>query len=197
MIILWGIIALITIPSLVLFFSHPTDPVSQAANQDENGIPTPGAPGAQHWHASLVVNINGRTVDFNGKKYMLKSKLAHFEDDDPYVVHKHTTGITIPYFLSTLKVFLDDKCIDFQDRDPAEKYCTNASSTLHFLVNGEEMKEPAKYEIKHNDRFLVYYGPLSGIQLQFLANQVPQVPEFIEKTIQELESELRDGGYLK
>ena len=179
----------------MLFRSHPTESV--LVKVDPNAIPVPGAPGAQHWHASLIVHVNGRVFDFRDDKYMLQSKLVHFEDDDPFVVHKHTTGVTIPYFLSTLKVFLDASCIEFQNIDIAEKYCTNATNTLRFLVNGVEVPDPVRYDIKHNDRYLVYYGPLSGVQLKFLANQVPPVPEFKEKTLEELETELRDGGYLK
>lgn len=195
MVILGGILALIAVPSLVLYVSHPTEPVPVLVNP--NAIPVPGAPGAQHWHASLVVHVNGTAFDFGEKKYMLQSKLVHFEDDDPFVVHKHTTGVTIPYFLSTLKVFLDAECIEFQNIESPQKYCSNATNTLRFLVNGKEVEDTARYEIKHNDRFLVYYGPLTGIQLQFLANQVPVVPEFREKSIEELEAELRDGGYLQ
>jgi hypothetical protein len=160
-------------------------------------VPTPGVPGAQHWHASLVVYVNGKAFNFLDKKYMLQSKLVHFEDNDPYIVHKHTTGVTIPYFLSTLKVFMDNSCIDFQNLEVPEKYCTNATNTLRFLVNGEEVKDPVHYDIQHNDHYLVYYGPLSGIQLKFLSNQVPNVPEFKEKTVEDLEAELRDGGFLK
>ncbi len=195
MIILFGILALIAIPSLVLFFSHPTESVETA--ETSTSIPTPGAVGAQHWHASLVVHVNGKVIDFQDRKYMLQSKLVHFEDDDAFIVHKHTTGVTIPYFLSTLKVFLDEKCIDFQNLETPEKYCSNASSTLRFLVNGEEVTDPTRYEIKHNDRYLVYYGPLTGIQLKFLSNQVPVVPEFIEKTIEQEIEDLRDAGFLK
>jgi len=194
-IILGGILALIAIPSLMLFFSRPTEPVVTAV--DSNAIPVPGAPGAQHWHASLVVHVNGRAFDFGEKKYMLQSKLVHFEDDDPFVVHKHTTGVTIPYFLSTLKVFLDAECIEFQNIEPSQKYCANATNTMRFLVNGEEIADPSRYDIKHNDRYLVYYGPLKGVQLRFLSNQIPPVPEFKEKTLEELETELRDGGYLQ
>jgi hypothetical protein len=197
MIILFGILALIAIPSVVLLFAHPTEPASVTKNAHSATVPIPGAPGAQHWHASLVVHVNGQAFDFGDKKYMLQSKLVHFEDDDPFVVHKHTTGVTIPYFLSTLKVFMDDKCIDFQTLETPERYCSNASSTLRFLVNGEEVADPLHYEIKHNDRYLVYYGPLSGVQLKFLSNQVPVVPEFREKTLEEEVESLRDDGYLK
>jgi hypothetical protein len=194
-IILGGILALIIVPSLALYLSHPSESVEKIS--EEGNVPVPGAPGAQHWHAALIVYVNGQGFDFGDNKYMLQSKLVHFEDDDPYIVHKHTTGVTIPYFLSTLKVFMDSTCIDFQNLETPERYCTNATNTLRFLVNGEEVADPTRYDIKHNDRFLVYYGPLTGIQLKFLSNQVPFVPVFKEKTLEEVSQDLRDEGFLK
>lgn len=194
-IILMGVLALIVIPTLALYLSHPGESVE--GTPKENEVPVPGVAGAQHWHASLVVHVDGQAFDFGEKRYMLQSKLVHFEDDDPFTVHKHTTEVTIPYFLSTLQVYLDDECIDFQNLETPKRYCTNATNTLRFLVNGEEVADPTRYDIKHNDRFLVYYGPLTGVQLRFLANQVPEVPVFREKTVEEVAQELRDEGYLK
>jgi hypothetical protein len=186
LIVLIGLIALITVPSTLLYMNgRGGTPTTATSTSDQ--IPTPGSPGAQHWHASLLVSINDKVIDFKDPKYMLQSKLVHFEDNNPFFVHKHTTGITIPYFLSTLKIFMQNDCIDFEDGDTPLKYCTNATSSLHMLVNGTEVPDPARYEIQNNDRILVMYGSAKGAQLKLLANQVPEVPEFRELTLTELQ----------
>ena len=154
---------------------------SSPSFESKPSTPTPGVLWAQHWHMSFVLYVNGKRVDLGSREYMLRSKLAHFEDGDPSVIHKHTTGITLPYFLKTLKISLSDNCIQFGNLIPPETYCTNATSSLHTIINGEDMGAVENYELQNNDRILVYYGDDTPTYRKFLFNQVPPVPAFIEE----------------
>jgi hypothetical protein len=188
LIIIVGLLALTIIPSIVLYVHR--DKTSIVEQKNSNTIPTPGAPGAMHAHISFVVNILGQQQAFTDvKKYMLQSKLVHFEDNNPLVMHKHTTGITVPFFLLTLKIGMTKDCIDFQDREPSVKYCTNATNTLRMIVNGNEVPDPERYDVQNNDRILVTYGPETGVRLKLLFNQVPPVPEFSDASLHEIKQD--------
>ena len=185
-IIIGGVIALMIIPAAMFFLHREKAPVVDT--NATSAIPVPGAPGAVHAHVAFVVNILGVQQNFTDPdKYMLQSKRAHFEDGNPVILHKHTTGVTIPFFLSTLKIFLNKDCIDFEERDPPVKYCTNATNTLRMIVNGGEIPDPEVYEVQNNDRILVTYGPESGAHLKLIFNQVPHVSDFKELTTGEAE----------
>lgn len=138
-------------------------------------IPSLGIPGSAHKHASLLLMIGNRVVDFCDAKYMLKSPLAHFEDGNCYVVHVHATGVTLVTFLKTIGVEVTSQCVVI----PGEaKHCNDAQHTLRTVVNGSEIPIPelSYYEIRNNDHILINYGPETGYMLKFKYNQVPPVP---------------------
>lgn len=138
-------------------------------------IPGLGIAGSTHAHASMLIMIGNRVVNFCDAKYMLKSPLAHFEDNNCYVIHKHATGITLVEFLRSIGVDLTTKCITIPGE---EKHCTDETNVLRVVINGGEVPlvELSYYELRNNDHILLNYGPEVGSMLRFKYNQVPVIP---------------------
>lgn len=145
-------------------------------------IPVIGAEGSTHAHMSMFIMIKDRVVNFCDPKYMEKSLLVHFEDNNCYVIHKHATGITLVEFLNTIGVDLTTKCMTIPGE---EKYCSDEINTLRVVINGGEVpiSELSYYELRNNDHILLNYGPEVGNILLFKYNQVPVVPADINKPI--------------
>ena len=137
----------------------------------------PGKAGSAHTHISLVLFVNNEAFNFFDEKYMLRSDLVHFENDDGITVHKHATGVTISHFFKTLGMELTKDCLTLHD---GLQYCTNGVEKLSFLVNGAET-DPDQYEIGDGDRVLINYGNDDRVALRLKMNNVPKVPDDILK----------------
>ena len=138
-------------------------------------MPVIGEPGSAHTHTSLLIMIDERVVDFCDPKFMLKSVVAHFENSNCYVVHKHARGVTLPTFLKTVGVELSSNCITIMNE---EKRCTNGSKRLSAVLNGQEIpvEDLSYYDLRNNDHILINYGSEDSIHLKFKYNQVPPIP---------------------
>lgn len=145
-------------------------------------IPIVGVAGSTHVHASMLVMIGDRVVNFCDAKYMLRSPLVHFEDNNCYVIHKHATGITLMEFLKTIGVDMTATCITIPSE---EKHCTDNVNTLRVVINGEEVPvaELTYYELRNNDHILINYGREVGDMLRFKYNQVPTIPQDINEPL--------------
>ncbi len=137
--------------------------------------PTPGKEGSAHNHASLLLMLDGKRVNFCNAQFMLKSPLTHFEDMDCTTVHTHATGISFTYFLSSIGVSVTSSCITLPRGD---KHCTNSDKEVRVVLNGLEIvpEDLARYEIRNNDHILINYGVEREGKLIFLYNQVPDIP---------------------
>jgi hypothetical protein len=138
-------------------------------------IPKLGALGGTHAHASFLLMVGKEAVDFCDPKYMLKSKVAHFENNKFFVVHKHATGVTLPTFLNTIGVILSARCVEIPS---VGTFCNEGERALRAVVNGAEVEisELPFYELRNNDHILLNYGPEKGADLRFKYNQVPMIP---------------------
>lgn len=134
-----------------------------------------GKEGSAHKHVNLYVFINGERMNFFEEKYMLRSALVHFENNDGTTVHKHTTNVTLPYFLNTLGMILTKDCLVL---DTGNRYCEDGENKLSFLVNGER-GDPFLYDMRDGDRVLINYGNEDEIEIRLRANAVPPVPKEI------------------
>jgi hypothetical protein len=144
-------------------------------------VPELGEAGSDHRHASVAVVIGDRLVSFCEPKFMVKSNLVHFEDDNCNVVHKHARGVTLATFFKTLGVEVVGKCITIPDE---EKRCDDGVYQLRVSWNGAEVpvSDLPFLELNDNDRILINFGLEEGPELRLKWNQVPSVPEFIRKT---------------
>ena len=144
-------------------------------------IPVVGVPGSTHTHATMYVMIGDTVINFCSPKFMLKSPLTHFEDNNCIVVHKHATGVTLQTFFKSIGVTLDPKCLMVPDRTP---YCVDSEHKLSVVINKKEISvgELNYYELRNNDHILINYGPEMGDDLLFKYNQVPDVPLDVNKS---------------
>lgn len=138
-------------------------------------LPVVEAPDTAHTHTSLLIMIGDTAVNFCSRQYMLQSPAVHFEDNDCYVVHKHSAGVTLPTFFKTIGVAISSSCITTPEEG---KHCTNETDTLRVVLNGKEIPvdDLLYYELQNNDHILINYGPEKDALLRLKYNLVPSIP---------------------
>ena len=111
-------------------------------------------------HADFKVNINGEVYDFTQAQYQSieDNKVdsgVYFCDGDGGVIHKRKRDISVGYFFKTLGISFDENCFVL---DTGERYCTDESRTLKFLVNGQPNNQFGDYIFNDLDRILISFG---------------------------------------
>lgn len=154
-------------------------PLLHAAGSSRPPVrPVLGAEGSEHSHASLLVFIYDDVLDFNQSTYMLRDKLAHFENADGITAHKHATGVTLSYFLSTLGMRLTPGCLTLEDNTA---HCNEGDQKVRLVVNNAEIADFDGYEVRDGDKILLNYGADDDLRLRLKANHLPDVPEAFQK----------------
>ena len=103
--------------------------------------------GSDHAHAAIVVIINNKQVNFAQSQFQISSKYIHFENNNPYLIHKHATGVQLQMLF--LSFGMKDNCIS---NEPCIVY-----------LNGERYySDILQYEIKHDDRILISVGEIEN-----------------------------------
>ncbi|HQT44641.1 MAG TPA: hypothetical protein PLO51_01565 [Candidatus Micrarchaeota archaeon] len=108
-------------------------------------VPKIGEYGSEHSHADFKVYINNAAIDFTQAKYQEhsghfgngseeigcgnESQLAHLDNGDGDVVHKHATGVTWGYFFSQLSMNMTSDCLVL---DNGTGYCNNGTAKWRF-----------------------------------------------------------------
>lgn len=138
-----------------------------------------GEPGSTHAHMSFVMLIDDQLYNFSRDKYYEKSEYVHFHEGNGVVIHKHATGVSIPYFLETLGIQFDDNCIIL---DEGEEYCNDEDKEWVMIVNGLVIDDPLRYELRHGDRILLDYSDDNKLDVRVKAQStVPDVPPSLMK----------------
>jgi hypothetical protein len=118
------------------------DPRESLANQYNIG-----EFGSDHAHAAIVVIIDEKQVNFAQPQFQISNKYIHFENNNPYLIHKHATGV--PLEMLFVSFGMKDNCIS---NEPCIVY-----------LNGERYYfDILQYEIKHNDRILISVGEIEN-----------------------------------
>ena len=121
----------------------------------------PGAPenagklGAEHIHASMLVNIFGDKFDFSTPNYQVKTPWIHFENQDGDTIHRHSTGVELEFLFNSMNIATDENCFVFPD---GRQFCTNEDYSLKFYINQQLVKDIRQYIIQEDDRILITYG---------------------------------------
>jgi hypothetical protein len=121
----------------------------------------PGAPenagklGAEHIHASMLVNIFGDKFDFSTPNYQVKTPWIHFENQDGDTIHRHSTGVELEFLFNSMNIATDENCFVFPD---GRQFCTNEDYSLKFYINQQLVEDISKYIIQEDDRILITYG---------------------------------------
>ena len=126
--------------------------------------------GSDHAHAALVIFINGDKIDFSHPQFQIQSKYIHFENDNPYLIHKHATDVPLDMLFASFGLEITPECIVLGYEADARKHCINSEKSMTFLVNGKSFSKINLYEIRHNDRILISFGnsELVSEQLEYL-----------------------------
>ncbi len=141
--------------------------------------------GSEHAHAALVVFVNGDMIDFSHPQFQIQSKYIHFENDNPYLIHKHATDVPMDMLFSSIGLEITSDCIILRYTVDASKYCSDSENSMVFLVNGKALTNINLYEIRHNDRILISIGEteLVGEQLEYLEeleiHDVPKISKLV------------------
>ena len=133
-------IGIIILAGILLFVS-----VNSASNK-----PRIGALGSEHTHSTWDFIADGRNITdeiFNTPQYQIRHRYVHMEDRN-IVIHKHATGITFGFFLETLGVKWNKKCLTIEQEQAS--YCT-AAYDFKFYVNNQEKDNFYSYEMRDND----------------------------------------------
>jgi len=118
------------------------DPRESLANQYNIG-----EFGSDHAHAAIVVIIDEKQVNFAQQQFQISSKYIHFENNNPYQIHKHATGV--PLEMLFVSFGMKDICI--------------SNEVCIVYLNGERYySDILQYEIKHNDRILISVGEIEN-----------------------------------
>lgn len=122
-----------------------------SGNADVDASITPNDVWSVHYHGTMNVTIDGRTLDFSRDTYQLRTDAFHYEQNDGSQWHVHAKNVSLEFALKSLDVDPTADSITFEgttyrDDDPG----TNVSIT----VNGEPV-DPRTYVLQPDDRVTV------------------------------------------
>ncbi len=120
--------------------------------------------GSDHTHAAIAVFVDDVQLNFGLPVFQLQSKYFHFESDNPYLIHKHATGVPLDMLFSSFGMNLSSECIGTAHN--TREHCINSENSLVFMVNEKIYSDITTYEIKHNDRILISYGDPEDVTMQ-------------------------------
>jgi len=139
------------------------DPEKNLVNQ--YGV---GEYGSDHAHAAIAVFVDGEQLNFGLPQFQISSRYIHFENHNPYLIHKHATNVPLEMLFTSFGMKITQDCIilnnDVSTDIKAGKFCTGQDQFLAFYVNGEEYySDISQYVLQHNDRILISFGDAESI----------------------------------
>ena len=136
--------------------------------------------GSEHEHAALVIFVNGDKIDFSHPQFQIQSKYIHFENDNPYLIHKHATNVPLDMLFTSFGLKITAECLVLNYEIDSSQYCIDAEDSMTFMVNGKSISKINLYEIRHNDRILISFGDSELIleQLEYLEElEIHDIPK--------------------
>jgi len=150
------------IDSQIIQNTFNVDPEKKLVNQ--YGV---GEYGSDHAHAAIAVFVDGEQLNFGMPQFQLSSKYIHFENHNPYQIHKHATGVPLEMLFASFGMTVTPDCImlnyDESSGIKTGRFCTGQDQSLLFYVNGAEYSDISQYVFEHNDRILVSFGDAESI----------------------------------
>jgi len=153
-----------------------------------------GEYGSDHAHSAIAVFVDGIQVNFGLPQFQITSKYIHFENNNPYLIHKHATSVPLEMLFASFEMKITQDCIIFHPGKSVDiktgKYCTDQDQSLTFYVNGEKYySDISQYEIEHNDRILVSFGDAESISKHLTYLESLRILDIPKKTPQYSENE--------
>jgi len=129
-----------------------------------------GEYGSDHAHAAVAVFVDGIQINFSLPQFQVSSKYIHFENHNPYLIHKHAVGVPLEMLFASVGMKVTPDCIILNYESSEIKtgiFCNEDDQSLEFYVNGEKFYSGiSQYEFSHNDRILVSFGDGESISKQ-------------------------------
>jgi len=127
-----------------------------------------GEYGSDHAHAAIVVFVDGEKINFGMPQFQISSKYIHFENHNPYLIHRHATGVPLEMLFASFGMKVTPDCIALNYDESVNlktgRFCAGQDQSLVFYVNGKEYySDISKYVLEHNDRILVSFGGAKSI----------------------------------
>jgi len=172
------------IDSRIIQNTFNVDPEQNLVNQ--YGV---GEYGSDHAHAAIAVFVDGEQLNFGLPQFQLSSRYIHLEGHNPYVIHKHATGVPLEMLFASFGMKITSECIilnydEFADIKTGE-FCAGQDQSLVFYVNGEEYySDISQYVLEHNDQILVSFGDAKLISKQLVYLESLRIPDIPKKTPQ-------------
>ncbi len=153
-----------------------------------------GEYGSDHAHAAIAIFIDDVQLNFGLKQFQMSSKYIHFENHNPYLIHRHATGVPLEMLFTSLEMKVTPDCIIINNYNSSVnngRFCTGENKFLVFYVNGEKyLSDISKYVPEHDDRIMVSFGDFKSISkhLEYLESltifDVPKkTPQYSENEI--------------
>jgi len=101
-----------------------------------------GERGSEHSHAVFAVFVDDEQINFGQQQFQLSSKYIHFENHNPFLIHKHATGVPLEMLFQSLGMKIMPECIilnyDTSSEGKKGRFCTDENQSLEIYVNGEK-----------------------------------------------------------
>ena len=119
-----------------------------------------GEYGSEHSHAAIMIFIDEHPIDFSHPRFQIASKYIHFENNNPYLIHKHATDVPLEMLFSSLGTKITKDCIILNYYSETQKrFCSDQEKSLNFYLNGKKYHSTlSDYVIEKNDRILISLG---------------------------------------
>lgn len=117
-----------------------------------------GEYGSDHAHAAILVVVDKEQLNFGLPEFQISSKYIHFEDHNPYLIHKHATGVPLEMLFASIGLEITQKCVfvEYGFSENISEYCAEGKKSVQIFVNGDEFpSDISQYEIQHGDRILI------------------------------------------
>ena len=148
-----------------------------------------GKYGSDHAHAAIAVFVNDEPINFGLPQFQLSSIYIHFENHNPYLIHKHATGVPLEMLFTSFGMKITSDCIMFSHDKSAgisktSSFCTEQGQSLRVYVNGEKYSGISHYVFEHNDRILISLGDAESIPKQLAYLESLKILDVPKKTPQ-------------
>lgn len=149
-----------------------------------------GEYGSEHAHAAIAVVVGDTKLNFGLPQFQLTSKYIHFENENPYLIHKHAVNVPLAMLFTSFGMEFTSDCIILKNNESVKnkKFCAEEGDSLIFYVNGKQFtSDITQYVFHHNDRILISLGSeesiskhlkhLESLEIFDIPNRVPEYPE--------------------
>lgn len=119
--------------------------------------------GSAHEHASISIIILGDEFDLSKPKFQLQSPFIHLENNNGYVIHRHSEHVTLGYLFDTLNLKISQDCFV---NPKGSKFCSNDDYSLKLYINENRVDDIQDYIIWDGDFILIAYGDYSEEQIE-------------------------------